>query len=156
MARYTGTVDAPHSAEEVWDYLADLRSVQEWDPSVDEVELVGGKPRSEGARYDLEVRFRGRSINLPYRVVEVDRPRRVVFEAETDSLSVRDEARIEPKGPAASRVTWDADLRLRGLRRVLDLPFRTIFNRVGEDAREGLRERLRKPELDGPSEQLRG
>ena len=32
MARYTGTVDAPHSAEVVWHYLADLRSVEEWDP----------------------------------------------------------------------------------------------------------------------------
>ena len=29
MARYTGTVEAPHSAEEVWHYLADLRSVEE-------------------------------------------------------------------------------------------------------------------------------
>ena len=90
MARYTGTVEAPHSAEEVWHYLADLRSVEEWDPSVDEVELVGGEPRTEGARYDLEVRFRGRSINLPYRVVEVDPPHRVVFEAETDSVLVRE------------------------------------------------------------------
>jgi carbon monoxide dehydrogenase subunit G len=156
MARYTGTVEAPHSPEAVWHYLADLRSVEEWDPSVDAVELVGGEPRTEGARYDVEVRFRGRSINLPYRVVAVDPPHRVVFEAETDSVSVRDEVRIEPKGAAASSVTWDADLRLRGIRRVLDLPLRAIFHRVGEDAGKGLRERLRKPELGGPSVQVRG
>jgi hypothetical protein len=80
----------------------------------------------------------------------------VVFEAETDSVSVRDEARIEPKGPAASSVTWDADLRLRGVRRVLDLPLRPIFHRVGEDARKGLRERLCKPELGGPIVQVLG
>jgi carbon monoxide dehydrogenase subunit G len=156
MARYNGTVEAPHSAEEVWHYLADLRSVEEWDPSVDAVELVGGEPRTEGARYDLEVSFRGRSIDLPYRVVEVDPPHRVVFEAKTDSVWVRDEARIEPKGPAASSVTWDADLRLRGFRRVLDVPFRAIFHRVGEHAKEGLRERLRKPELGEPTVQVRG
>ena len=108
MARYTGTVEAPHNAEEVWHYLADLRSAEEWDPSVDGVKLVLGEPRTESARYDLEVRFGGRSINIPYRVAELDPPHRVVFEAETDSVSVRDEARIEPKGPAASSVTWDA------------------------------------------------
>ena len=63
---------------------------------------------------------------------------------------VRDEARIDPLGSTASSVTWDADLRLRGIRRLLDLPLRGIFNRVGEDAQEGLGERLRKPELGGP------
>ena len=97
MARYTGTVEAPHGAEEVWHYLADLRSAEEWDPSVDEVELIGGEPRTEGARYQVEVRFRGRSITLPYRIVEVDPPHRVVFAAETDSVVVRDEARIDPR-----------------------------------------------------------
>ena len=80
----------------------------------------------------------------------------MVFEAETDWVSVRDEARIEPKGPAASSVTWDADLRLRGIRRVLDLPLRAIFHRVGEDARNGLRERLCKSELGGSMVQVRG
>jgi carbon monoxide dehydrogenase subunit G len=156
MARYTGTVEGPHSAEEVWHYLADLRSAEEWDPSVDEVELVGGEPRTEGARYDLEVRFGGRGINLPYRVAEVDPPHRVVFEAETGSVLVRDEARIEPRGPAASSVTWDADLRLRGIGRLLDLPLRAIFHRVGEKARKGLGERLHKPELTGPIMRVRG
>jgi carbon monoxide dehydrogenase subunit G len=156
MARYTGTVEAPHGAKQVWHYLADLRSVEEWDPSVDKVELVCGEPRTEGARYDLEVRFRRRSINLPYRIVEVDPPHRVVFEAETESVLVRDEARIEPKGPAASSVTWDADLRLRGIRRLLDLPLRALFRRVGEDARKGLGERLRKPELGESLAQVRG
>jgi carbon monoxide dehydrogenase subunit G len=156
MARYTGTVEAPHSAEEVWHYLADLRSVEEWDPSVDEVELVDGEPRTESARYDLEVRFAGRSIKLPYRIVEVDPPRRVVFEAETDSVRVRDEARIEPVGAAASSVTWDADLRLRGNRRLLDLPLRAIFRGVGEKARKGLGERLQKPELSDAIARVRG
>src|SRR5690349_626872 len=112
MARYTGTVEAPHGAEQVWHYLADLRSAEEWDPSVEDVELVLGEPRTMSARYDLAVRFGGRSINIPYRVTELDPPHRVVFEAETDSVSVRDEARIVPKGPAACSVTWGADLRL--------------------------------------------
>jgi hypothetical protein len=74
----------------------------------------------------------------------------VVFAAETDSVVVRDEARINPLGPSASRVTWDADLRFRGIRRLLDVPLRAMFNRVGEDAKEGLRERLRKPVLGEP------
>lgn len=151
MARYTGTVEAPHGPEEVWRYLADLRSVEEWDPSIDGVRLEAGEPRTEGARYRLGVRFGGRRIDLHDRVVSLDPPRRVVFEAETDSVSVRDEARIEPRGPAASSVTWEADLRLRGVRRVLDFPLRVIFHRVGQKAKRGLRERLQEPTLAPPS-----
>ena len=154
MARYTGTVEAPHSPEEVWHYLADLRSAAEWDPSVAEVELVGGEARTEDARYRLEVTFRGRTTTLPYRIVEIDPPHRVVFAAETDSVVVLDEARIEPLGPTTSSVTWDADLQLRGIRRILDLPLRGIFNRVGEDARAGLGERLRNPQLGPPVAQV--
>lgn len=156
MARYVGMVEAPHSAEEVWHYLADLRSAAEWDPSVEEVELTGGEPRAEGASYELEVSFRGRSIALPYRTVEVDPPHRVVFEAATETVSVRDEARIEAIGESSCRVTWDADLRLQGARRILDLPLRGLFNQLGEDARKGLGERLRRPVLGGSVVQVRG
>jgi carbon monoxide dehydrogenase subunit G len=154
MARYTGTVDAPHSAEAVWSYLADLRSIGEWDPSVESVQLTSGEPRTETARYQLEVSFRGRTISLPYRVVEVDRPNRVVFAAETDEVSVRDEARIEPVGVGNSRVTWDADLRLKGIRKVFEPLLRTLFHRLGENARRGLGERLRDPALDAPSDRV--
>jgi carbon monoxide dehydrogenase subunit G len=147
MARYSGTVEAGHSAEEVWSYLADLRSVGEWDPSVEHVKLIAGEPRTYGGRYEVEVRFRGRTLTLPYRVVEVDPPRRVVFEAETEAVSVRDEARIDPMGASSSRVTWNADLRLKGIRKVFELPLRPLFNRIGWDAERGLGERLRKPVL---------
>ena len=109
--------------------------MREWDPSVDHVELVDGEARTESARYELEVSFRGRALTLPYRTVEVDPPRRVVFTAGTDSVSIRDEARIEPAGPAASTVTWNADLRLRGIRRVIDLLLWAPFRRIGRHAR---------------------
>jgi uncharacterized protein YndB with AHSA1/START domain len=155
MARYSGTVEAGHSAEEVWSYLADLRSLREWDPSVEHVELTAGEPRTDGARYELEVRFRGRTLSLPYRVVEVDPPRRVVFEAETEAVSVRDEACIDPVGASSSLVTWNADLRLKGIRKVLELPLRPLFNRIGWDAERGLGERLRKPVLAPDREPVR-
>jgi carbon monoxide dehydrogenase subunit G len=154
MAKYSGTVDAPHSAEAVWSYLADLRSVGEWDPSVERVRLTAGEPRTDTARYELEVSFRGRTISLPYRVVEVDPPLRVVFEAETEAVSVHDEARIEPVGDGSSRVTWAADLQLKGARRIFELPLRAAFGKLGEDAKRGLAERLSEPALDAPGDRI--
>ena len=46
-------------------------------------------------------------------------PTRVVFAAETESVSVRDEARIRPIADGGSSVVWDAELRLKGARRLL-------------------------------------
>ena len=136
MARYTGTVDAPHSAEEVWHYLADLRSIGEWDPSVESVTLVDGEPRTEGARYELDVRFpRQQHHASPTGSSRRTRPAGWCSELKRTRSSVRDEARIEPAGDGASRVTWDAELRLRGIRKMLDLPLRAFFNRLGQDAR---------------------
>ncbi len=154
MARYTGTIETDHGVDTVWSYLADLRSLREWDPSVEHVELTGGEPRTESARYRLEVRFRGKTVSLPYRVIEVERPHRVVFAAETDSVTVRDEARIEPLGDRRSRVTWDAELRLNGIRRLFELPLRAAFARIGQRAERGLAERLRRPDLEADVDRL--
>src|SRR3954451_778630 len=154
MAKYNGTVDAPHAAEEVWNYLADLRSVGEWDPSVESVKLTAGDPLTVTARYELEVSFRGRTISLPYRVVEVDPPHRVVFEAETEAVSVHDEARIEPVDGGSSRVPWSADLQLKGARRIFELPLRAAFSKLGENAKRGLAERLSEPGLDAPADRI--
>jgi carbon monoxide dehydrogenase subunit G len=147
MARYTGTVESVHPPEAVWNYLADLRSVAEWDPSIQRVELIAGEPRNEGAAYALEVGFLGRTTELAYRIAETQPPNRVVFRAATGSVTVRDEARIEPTDAGGSRVTWDADLQLRGARRVLDLPLRLAFGRLGRAAERGLAEELNRPEL---------
>jgi carbon monoxide dehydrogenase subunit G len=147
MARYVGAVMASRPQEEAWSYLADLRSVAEWDPSVGRVELVSGDPGTVGARYELDVTFGGQSITLPYVTVEAEPPQLVVFEAQTDSVEIRDEARIAAMGPAACEVTWDADLQLRGWRRAFDLPLRIAFHRLGSRAQTGLAEHLNEAEV---------
>jgi carbon monoxide dehydrogenase subunit G len=142
MARYKGTVTSHHPASAVWSYLADLRSVAEWDPSVDEIRLLSGNPGTVGARYQLEVSFLGNRVSLPYVTVTADPPTRVVFSAETESVVVRDEARVRPLADGGSSVTWDADLRLKAARRLFDPLLRLAFNRLGRRAARGLGERL--------------
>ena len=53
MAHYTGTATSPHSPEEVWHDLADLRSIADWDPSVKDATLISGTPGRPGARYEI-------------------------------------------------------------------------------------------------------
>lgn len=150
MASFTGTVRAAHPQDEVWSYLADLRRIREWDPSVADARLVSGEPGKVGSRYELDVTFLGRTVTLAYETVVSEPPHRIVFAAETDALSVVDEASILPL-PAGSRATWNASLHLKGARRVLELPLQAAFARLGVKAEEGLRERLSEPMLAGVS-----
>jgi uncharacterized protein YndB with AHSA1/START domain len=155
MAHYKGVVTAPHAPDEVWRYLADLRSVAEWDPSIDDARLVSGEPGAVGSRYEIEASFFGRTVSLPYETVEADPPRRVVFSAETDLVSVRDAADIGLIVDGGSLVTWNAELRLHGPQRILDLPLRAAFNRIGERGKRGLAERLAEPVLSSSSVEAR-
>ena len=155
MARYKGTVTSPHPAVEIWSYLADLRSIAEWDPSVEEIRLLSGEPGTVGARYQLEVGFLRRRVSLPYLTLTAETPTLVVFAAETASVMVRDEARIRPLADGGSSVTWDAELRLKGPRRLLDPLLRIAFNRLGRRAAHGLAERLNEPTLSHSLEEAR-
>ena len=147
MARYQGTITSPLPPEEVWRYLADLRSVAEWDPSVAGARLIYGEPGTVGARYEVDVNFLHRTLTLPYITVETEPPHRVAFSADTGAVSVHDEARIAPIHAGGSSVTWDADLRLNGSGRMLDLPLRVAFNRIGSRAEFGLANRLNEPSM---------
>jgi uncharacterized protein YndB with AHSA1/START domain len=155
MARYTATVTSPHPTAEIWSYLADLRSIAEWDPSIEKARLVSGDPSTVGARYQLEVGFLGSRVSLPYVAVTVEPPTRLVFTAETESVTVRDEARIRPKADGGTSLTWDAELRLKGARRLLDPLLHLAFNRLGSRAARGLRVRLNELTLPHSLEQVR-
>jgi carbon monoxide dehydrogenase subunit G len=141
MASYSGTVESNLRQEEAWSYLADLRTTKEWDPSIVAARLVRGEPGEVGSRYELEVSFVGRTVTLPYETVESERPRRVVFEAHTGSMSIRDEATVWERA-GGSGATWEASLRPRGIRRVFEPVLEVAFARLGRRAEEGLRERL--------------
>ncbi|HEX5820178.1 MAG TPA: SRPBCC family protein [Solirubrobacterales bacterium] len=141
MAQYSATLATENRPDDVWRYLADLRSIVEWDPSVEDARLVAGEPGLVGTRYELDVRFLGRTVALPYETVVAEPPHRLVFAAETDAMSIADEAIIVPT-ISGSSLTWRASLSLRGGRRLLDPPLRLAFARLGRNAETGLRARL--------------
>jgi carbon monoxide dehydrogenase subunit G len=145
MARYRATVTTSADREAVFDYLADFRSASEWDPGVRSARLRAGSAGEEGAEYDLVAHFAGRDVPLVYRAVTVRRPDRVLLVAETGTVISRDEITFADAGTHGTEVTYDADLRLRGVLRVLDPLLGLVFGRVGDAARDGLAGRLAEP-----------
>ena len=142
MARYRTTVGSSRTAEDAFDYLAEFSHAAEWDPGVVEGESLDGPPVRTGSRFRLLSRVAGRSVPLEYRVVALERPHRVVLQADQRALRSTDEIRFAAVD-GRTEVTYEADLRLKGrLGRILDPLLTVAFRRIGDRAAAGLRRAL--------------
>jgi carbon monoxide dehydrogenase subunit G len=141
MARYQATIDTPREREDVFAYLGDFSTAQEWDPGVVEAERLNDAAVGEGTEFRLVAEFLGRKTALTYRIVEYDPPRAVTFRGENATVISNDRITFEAGGQG-TRITYDADLALKGPLRMADPLLRLAFNRVGDRALAGLRHKL--------------
>jgi hypothetical protein len=145
MAHYRASIDIQQSREEVFAYLSDFSTTREWDPGVIEAERLNGQAAGEGAEFRLVAEFLGRKNELTYRIVEYDPPQAVTFLGENTTVVSRDRITFDSR-PGGVRVTYDADLALKGVFRIADPLLAIAFNRVGNRALAGLRRTLASSE----------
>ncbi len=141
MARYVATIDVPKPLEETFDYLSDFSNTREWDPGVVEAEPLVPGPPDVGSLYRVVAAFLGRRVELRYEVTEFEPPKRLVLEAHSSTVYSHDEIRFEPIREG-TRVTYDAQLELKGLLALGDPILARIFRSVGDKAVDGLRTTL--------------
>ncbi len=138
MARYRASVDIQQPREDVFAYLSDFSTTRHWDPSVVEAERLNGQAVDEGTEFRVVAEFLGRRNELTYRIVEYDPPHAVTLRGENATVVSRDRITFDSTA-AGTRVTYDADLALKGLLRIADPVLGLAFNRVGNRALAGLR-----------------
>ncbi len=144
MARYSATVASPRSVPDTFAFLADFRTVAEWDPSIVTSTLEnGGDPIRIGAVFKVKTKFAGREVELDYTTVELDSPHRIVLRGE-NATTVSIDTMTFTATAAGSEVTYDAKLELKGLLRLFDPVLALTFNLLGAKAKRGLAERLAK------------
>jgi hypothetical protein len=144
MARYRASIETLWTPEEAFAYLSDFSTSAEWDPGVVEAEQVGRGPVGEGAEFRLVARFLGRNAPITYRVVEYEPPRAVTFVGENATVVSHDRITFQPIA-TGTRVTYDAELRLKRLLSAADPLLGLAFRRVGDRALAGLRDVLAHP-----------
>lgn len=147
MATYTATIATPRPIEEVFAYLSDFSNTREWDPGVVEAERLDDDPVEEGSEFRIVAEFLGRRSSLLYRVVEHEPPNVVTFRGVNSSVVSLDRLTFERFG-AGTRVTYDADLTLKGPFKLADPVLTLAFRRVGDRALAGLRETLAQEHAD--------
>ena len=141
MARYTATLDTDHPVEEMFAYLSDFSTTEEWDPGVMRARRNGTGQIGVGTTFDLVASFLGRENDLTYEVTEYDAPHAVTVRGENASVVSLDRITTEPHN-GGTRITYDADLAMKGPLKLFDPLLKLAFNRVGDRALEGLRTTL--------------
>jgi carbon monoxide dehydrogenase subunit G len=139
MPHYRTAVETPWSPQRAFEYLSDLEHFAEWDPGVKRAVQVAGEGVAVGAAFDVTVGGVGRDLTLRYEIIEMDTPDRVEVRAETSTLLSVDVMTFESAGDGGCRVTYDADLSLKGALRVANPLLGVVFGRIGDRAAVGLR-----------------
>jgi hypothetical protein len=146
MAGYKAKIEAPSDPGKAFEFLSNFANTREWDPSVKRTRELDEGPVAVGSRFELTLDFAGKENTLTYEVVELDPGRRVLLRAENDGVISLDEITVE-NADAGTLVTYDADLKFKGMMRVLDPAFKIVFGRLGDRAKQGMLERLSQPDL---------
>jgi len=142
MARYVATVETPRSREDVFAYLSDFSTTREWDPGVADARRLDDGPIAVGSRFEVVADFMGRKTPLTYAVVAFDAPHSITLRGENATVVSLDTIAFEPTAAGGTRVSYDADLTLKGPLRLGDPLLKLIFGRIGDRAVAGLRTAL--------------
>lgn len=151
MAEFEATITSARGRVDTFRYMADFRSVAEWDPSVEGAALTSGAPGETGATYEVTFSTGRGTMTLPYVAKEVASPDRIVLRAETDSMISLDTITVS-EDSGRVQVHYHAKIELKGVRK-LATPFAGIaLSRAGKKAAAGLTEKLSwQPQEKGPA-----
>lgn len=139
MAHYEVTIRSPLTQREAFDRLATVERFVEWDPGVTSGEQVEGDGPGEGAAYVLKVKaFAGGDLPLRYETTSFHEPTRFVIVADAKSLRSDDVITVVADGDGC-RVTYAADLQMKGVFALVNPLLGLVFDRIGDRAAAGLR-----------------
>jgi len=142
MAHYEVTIPTALSPQEAFDRLAAVERFVEWDPGVTSAEQVEGDGPGAGSAYVLKVKsFVGSDLALTYKTTAFDAPNRFVIVADEKSLRSDDVITVVPDGDGC-RVTYAADLEMKGAFALMNPLLGLVFNRIGDKAAAGMRQFL--------------
>lgn len=134
------TLTVPRPAEDVFAYLQDFTTTEEWDPGTVRTDRVSGDG-DVGTRYENVSRFLGRETRLEYVVEEAQAPRRLRLRGENKTVVSEDTMTLTPT-PGGTDLTYRAEFTFKGAARFVAPLLAPAFKRLGDEAEKGLRAAL--------------
>jgi carbon monoxide dehydrogenase subunit G len=138
--RYRREIQVATHPDETFAYLVDFENAAEWDPGIAEARRLTPAPTEVGTRFEVIAEFRGNRQRFEYVVTELD-DARIALHGDGDKALSEDVITVAD-GETGTRVTYEADIRLKGVYRAAEPFLRGRFRRMGDDALDGLAARL--------------
>ena len=135
------TVATDRPIAEVFAYLSDFTSTEEWDPGTLRTTRESGDG-GVGTRYRNVSRFLGRETELTYVVEESAPPRRLRLRGENDTLMAHDTMTLSEVPGGGTELTYRADFAFKGAARLVAPLLAPALRRLGNEAETGLKSAL--------------
>lgn len=140
MATIRRTIEVPRPLTQVFDYLSDFTTTNEWDPGTVETVRVKGQG-GVGTEYLNRSRFGGRETELTYVVEDLVRNQVFALRGENKSVCAHDTMTFR-ETPAGTSVTYVAEFTFKGAAKVAAPFLGRAFTKLGDEAEEGMRQAL--------------
>jgi carbon monoxide dehydrogenase subunit G len=136
------TIETRCTRERAFDFVADFSTTQTWDPGIPSAKRLDDGPIEVGSRFELLSRFGKTEQTIVYEVTAYDHPRSVTFTGEGKRFHGTDVIGFADLPGGGTRVSYVADLGLKGPAS-LALPFlRRKLDTMSDDAVAGLKREL--------------
>lgn len=116
------TVETGCPQERAFDFVADFSTTQDWDPGIAKARRLDDGPIGKGSRFELVSRFGSKEQTIVYEITAYDRPNSVTLAGDGKTFHGTDVISFAARERGGTRVTYVADLGLKGLAAVA-LPF---------------------------------
>ena len=114
MNRIERSIEISRSPEEVFELLTDLERLPQWATILVETRKAPGRPLEPGDTFEQTIRVAGVPLESRWRVLRIERPRVVEYEAEgVAGGRLKMTQRVSPAA-AASRVELEVEYELPG------------------------------------------
>lgn len=119
MSRFVVEQTIARSAHEIWVYAVDIARHAEW-MAVTDARIARGDGTRIGDRGRERMGFGPFAWDVEFEVAEAARGRRVVWKSVAGApFDLAVSLDLDPLGPASTRATYGADIRLHGLWRLM-------------------------------------
>ncbi len=139
--RFSEHIEVSRPAADAFRYIAEFENTAEWDPGIAESRKLTDGPVRVGSQFDVVALFRGKRQRFRYTVTELDDGRRIVLEGVGAKATSVDAITVDTSG-SGSRISYTADIQLKGLRRLAEPLLKPMLAKTGEDALAGLKQKL--------------
>jgi len=136
------TAKCAGSVHDVFEYVANFATTQDWDPGVDSAKKVSAaEGYGLGTEYTVVTVFRGKKSPMQYRTTVFKENEEVVLEGIGEMVKTIDtiKFRADPSDPARSTlVDYSADIKLLGWKGAFTPLLKPVLKGVGRESIAGL------------------